>query len=120
MDVRDSADAWVRIVVREGDVLLLAPHTKRRLPAAGTPVIAPRRLPPTDHVAADAASRQSTVCWPLPAPASLARWGAVQLAVPAARAAAVTTLAAALTLRFVPGSAEEEAANVPHLSLIHI
>ena len=108
LDVRDGADAWVRIVLGPGDVVLLDAGVHRRLPAAGTPTVVMPQWPAD----ADRESRMSTVTFPRPAE-ELAQWGAVTVLLPPAAAGDV---AGSIALRFAPGSAEEAAANVPHFA----
>jgi hypothetical protein len=59
LDVRDAADAYVRIVALVGDVVALAAGVNHRLVAAGTPV-APAPVFPAN---ADRSSKQNSVIY---------------------------------------------------------
>lgn len=107
VDVRDSADAWIRIVLQDGDSLTCAPGVHARVPAAGTPTVV---MPvwPSD---ADRTSRMTTITFPRPA-ADIVTWGSVSVVLPTTTSSG--DVGAEMKQRFVPGSAEEAASNVPH------
>ena len=107
VDVRDSADAWIRVVLNIGDVLELDAAVRRRVPSPGTPLVAP-------SVAAVAAGAGLTAPGTL---GSSTHWGNVVLVDLKARGDGDDGDdfdSAELLRRFAPGSAEEAAANVPH------
>jgi len=106
VDVRDSADAWVRIVLYPGDALVLAAGVHRRVVPAGSATV----VMPTWPADADRGSRQSTVRFAAPVEA-LRTWLPLTLCTPAGAPAGV---AASLVTRYARGSAAEAAANVPH------
>jgi ribulose-5-phosphate 4-epimerase/fuculose-1-phosphate aldolase len=110
VDVRDSVDAWVRLVLHDGDAVALAAGVHHRVPARGTPVV----VMPVFPADADRHSRMTTVVFPRPAEEiGAAAWGAPAVYLPAG----APDVAASLALRFAPGSAEEAAANVPHFQV---
>jgi hypothetical protein len=109
VDVRDSADAWVRIVLHDGDTVTIAPGTKRRVPAPGTQVWTPN--PITDPAVLDRDARQTTHVFAPPAPVHLAHWGMPAVALPTGTHGGFAGVAVP---RFRPGSAEAAAAEVPH------
>ena len=94
IDIRDSADAWIRIVLSPDSACVLADRVHRRVPAAGTPLVAPSLA----AVASSAGLKE------------VRNWGSLL----------VSTLAGgalpAPRLRFVPGSAAEETSNVAHFA----
>lgn len=108
VDIRDSADAWIRIVLRYGDRVTVSAATKRRLPPPGTRVVTV--LPP--QPGAVAASRMSRVDTVAPVEEQLAQWGTI-VCWPARDSE--TSGDVSLRIRFchTAGSPAEAAANVP-------
>ncbi len=74
LDVRDSADAWVRIALSAGDVVLLDAGVRHRLPAAGTPAVVMPQWPAD----VDRDSRMSTATFQHPAD-DVTQWGEATL-----------------------------------------
>jgi methylthioribulose-1-phosphate dehydratase/2,3-diketo-5-methylthio-1-phosphopentane phosphatase len=107
VDVRDSADAWLRVVLEDGDGISFAAGVHHRLVPAGSRLVTMPAFPAD----ADRHSKLTTVVFPAPA-AEITRWGAVRVAL----AGAAAPLLASIKQRFVPGSAEEAAGNVPHFA----
>ena len=109
VDVRDSADAWVRLILRGGDGLVIAAGLSHRVIVVG----------PAVHLAApvaeaDSTSRSSTTLLPPPIGSEVTAW-----APPALLAAAEPSRglpAPTATARFPSGSPAEAAANQPHFS----
>lgn len=106
VDVRDSADAWLRLVLEEGDGASFAAGVNWRLVAPGSFIL---RMPDFAEDC-DRHSKQTTVRFARRAPEiPRAAYGRATL-LTAGSAPALPSL----KQRFVPGSEEEAAANVPH------
>jgi methylthioribulose 1-phosphate dehydratase/enolase-phosphatase E1 len=108
VDVRDSADAWLRIFLHAGDAVALRAGLNHRV-GSHTVVAQPISVPvwPSD---ADRNSRQSTVVWK-PRVAAGAKAGRLVLLTEKPGQSA-----SGLQLRFEAGSEEEALANIPHFT----
>lgn len=107
VDVRDSADAWIRVVLREGDGVTIEGKAQRRIvqpTGEGFAVFIP---PYPDN--ADRESKMCTVVHPPPCE-PVGKAGSLHAIVP------VGSTSAGLHRRFQPGSIEEREANRPHFT----
>ena len=71
VDVRDSADAWIRIVLLEGDGLVLAAGAQHRIPNVGCKCV----VMPVFETDCDRNSKASTVRFTAPVPDTLKAYG---------------------------------------------
>lgn len=109
VDVRDSVDAWFRVVLEEGDGISFAANTQHRLVAPGTQIVTMPDFPAD----CDRESKLTTVRFAARAK-QIEKWGSADLKIAAASAASAGPALAVYKQRFAPGSPEEAAANVPH------
>jgi methylthioribulose 1-phosphate dehydratase / enolase-phosphatase E1 len=103
IDIRDSAGAWIRIVLRAGQIITLKSKVKRRIPLRGSRVV-----PPMDPTINDQDSRVTTKFYKPPC-GEIEVWGPISLFL--VRNAGTSSVFEQL---YVPHSKEEELANVPH------
>lgn len=113
VDVRDSADAWLRFYLRAGEGAILKAGVNHRV--GPRDVVLQPAVVPVWHRDADRHSRQSTVVWHSPVPHGVAP-GTLKFYIETGVIAAAAA-DAQLKLRFAPGSAEEVLANTPHFEL---
>ena len=109
IDVRDSAGAWVRLVLPEGASLQARAGVFARVAPTGSPVYPPLSKNEWPDAVASREQRARLVTTHVPrlvqAPTS---WGTVTAHSTSGSADCV------ITTRFVPGSEAERAANIPH------